>query len=166
MRLEPLHDALLAQAQAEADRLLAEARERAAALIAEAERRGAALVERARAEGAAAAAMAGAHDHARARRRARTAVLVARRELYDELCRQATAAARRLRDDPGYRALLERLSAAAREQLGEDAVLEVDPVGAGGVRGAKRGRHVDYTLDALVERCLGRLGGRVEELWA
>jgi len=37
---------------------------------------------------------------------------------------------------------------------------------AGGVRASNGARHVDYTLDALVERCLERLGGRLEQLWA
>lgn len=163
--VEPLRGALLDQARAEAERALAHADEQAAAKLADADERGAALVRRARAEGAAAAAIAGAHDHALARRRSRALVLAVERDLYEELRRRARAAVRSLRHDPGYEALLERLSAVARAQLGEGAVLELDPPDAGGVQASSGARRVDYTLDALAERCLGQLGGRLEELW-
>jgi hypothetical protein len=164
--VEPLRDALLERAHAEAEHVLAAADERAAELLAEAEAHGAALVAQARAEGLAAAALAGAHEQALARRRARTLVLAAQRELYEELRRQARAAVHDLRRDlRRYATLLERLSAAARAQLGEGAELEVDPPGAGGVRAADGPRSVDYTLDALVERCVARLGDGLERLW-
>ena len=164
--VEPLREALLDQTRADAERRLAAADERVEAVLAEAEERGAASVEQARAEGFAAAAIGGTHDEARARRRARTLVLAAKRELCEELHRQALTAAHALRQDPAYPGLLERLSAVARAQLGEGAVLEIDPPGAGGIRASSGARHVDYTLDALVERCLEQLGARLERLWA
>ena len=162
----PLRNALLDQAQAEAERVLAEADEQAAATLAEADSQGTALVEEARAAGIAAGSIEGAHEEVHARRFARALVLSAQRELYDELRRQSRAAVHELRHDPRYPELLERLSAAARAQLGDGAALELDPPDAGGVRGSKESRHVDYTLDALVERCLDHRGARPERLWA
>jgi vacuolar-type H+-ATPase subunit E/Vma4 len=164
--VEPLRDSLLHQRNEEIARLLADTAEEVAAKRAEVEQEGLALVEQARADGIAAAGIAGAHDEVRARRRVRSLVLTTKRELYDELRRQALEAAQALRQDPRYPALLERLSAAARAQLGDAAVLEVDPPNRGGVRASSGARHVDYTLDALVERCLDRLGGSLEQLWA
>jgi vacuolar-type H+-ATPase subunit E/Vma4 len=164
--VDTLRATFLDDVRADADRELAEADRQVAAMRAEAEERGRALVEEARREGIAAAGIVGRQDRAAARRRARAVVLTAKRELYEELCRQAKAAVRSLRDDPGYPALLERLAATVRAQLGEDAVVEVDPPGPGGVRGSSGGRHVDYTLDALAERCRERLGGGLERLWA
>ncbi|HEY7691271.1 MAG TPA: hypothetical protein VH816_02920 [Gaiellaceae bacterium] len=163
---DSLRTSFLDEVRADAVRGREESDLRIAAMRAEAERRGLALVEEARAEGAAAAALVDRQDRAAARRRARTTVLAAKRELYEELCRRAKAAARSLRDDPGYPALLEQLVATARAQLGEDAMLEIDPPGQGGVRGSSGTRHVDYTLDALAERCLERLGGGLERLWS
>lgn len=162
---EPLREALLADARAQAERVLARADDQAEAKLREAEEQGRRLVEQARAEGEAAAAIAGAHDEARTRRVARAAVLAAQRELYDELAAQARSAARDLRETPGYPSLLERLSEAARTQLGSDAELEIDPPETGGVRASNGARHVDYTLDALAGRCVERLGNAVEELW-
>lgn len=162
---EPLREALLEQAREGADHVLARADEQAAAKLSEAEQRGRTLVDEARAEGQTAAAITGAHEEARARRQARALVLAAKRELYEELGREARAAAHALRDGPGYPELLERLSAAALAQLGEEAVLEIDPVGAGGVRASSGARHVDYSLDALVDRCLERVGSTLEGLW-
>jgi vacuolar-type H+-ATPase subunit E/Vma4 len=164
--VDTLRATFLDEARAGAARARADTDRRIAAMHAEAEERGKVLVERARAEGVAAAEIVDRQEQAAARRRARAMVLAAKRELYEELCRQASAAAHLLRDDPGYPALLERLSAAVRAQLGEDAELEVDPSEAGGVRGSSGPRHVDYTLDALAERCLERLGGGLERLWS
>lgn len=162
---EPLRDAILADAHAAAERVLARADEQAVAKLRDAEQTGRALVERARAEGIAAAAIAGAYEEARGTRVARAAELAARRELYEELGRQARAAARELRTQPGYEALLDRLAAGARAQLGPAAEIERDPPDSGGIRASSGARHVDYTLDALAGRCLERLGARVEELW-
>lgn len=162
---QPLRDALLAQVRDEAVRTLARADEEAGTRRREAEQHGRALVAQARAEGVAAAGLAGVHGEARSRHRARRLVLEARRELYDEVERQARAAAQTLRDRPGYARLLERLSALAREQLGDEAVLEVDPPDVGGVRASSGGRHVDYTLDALVRRCLSQKQHELDGLW-
>jgi vacuolar-type H+-ATPase subunit E/Vma4 len=164
--VDPLRDSLLQQVREEAEGVLEDADEEVAARLAEAEQLGLTLVEEAQAEGVAVASIAGSHDELGARRRSRSLVLATKRELYDELRRRALSAAHALRQDPRYPALLERLSAAARAQLGEAATVEVDPAEQGGVRASDGARHIDYTLDTLVERCLQRLGSSLEELWA
>lgn len=163
--VSPLRAALLAQATADGERLLAEADEEAAAAIARAERETAALVERARAEGRAAAELEAARERRRARREAHAQLLQAQGELYDELRREASAGVLRLRGEPGYPALLERLTAAARAQLGDEVELEIDPPGRGGVVARAGSRSVDYSLPALVDRCLASLGSELERLW-
>jgi vacuolar-type H+-ATPase subunit E/Vma4 len=164
--LDPLRRAILEQAQAEADRIRAGAAERAERTVSAAEREGAALAERARADGAALGRLRGARELAAGRRNARTYVLQAERDLYDELRGRAREAVLGLRSDPVYPALLEALAAAARRQLGEDVELEIDCPQAGGVRASVAGRSVDYSLTTLADRCLARLGDRIEELWA
>jgi vacuolar-type H+-ATPase subunit E/Vma4 len=163
--IEPLRRTLLDDARAGAERLLADADERAALKLAEANERGAALIERARKEGDAIGSLAGAGHQAASRRRARALVLAVRRELYEDFCRQAREAVHALRADPRYAALLERLGTAARSQLGEDCLLEIDPIDAGGIRASKGARRVDYTIDALVHRGIEDLGSEVERLW-
>ena len=70
-----------------------------------------------------------------------------------------------LRQADGYPALLERLARAARDQLGPDADVEVDPPGLGGVIGRAGRTSVDYTLPALVDRSIAALGDELERLW-
>jgi V/A-type H+-transporting ATPase subunit E len=157
--VEPARRSLLERERADAERLLAEADERAAEIVAQADADGQALVAQARGEGEAAASLEGAQEQAHARRAGRSAVLGARRELFDELRREARKAVLELRNDP---ALLDRLEALAREQLGDGAVITRDD----GVRAVDRSRSVDYTLESLAERALGELGAEVERLWA
>ncbi len=92
-------------------------------------------------------------------------VLATQRVAYEELRRRARTAVLALRDDPGYPELLERLAAACRRDLGEQAQLEIDPPEAGGVRARAGTRRVDYTLIALAERCVEELGPRLRRLW-
>lgn len=164
--VDQLRGRFLAEVHAECAELLSHANAEAHAIRVAAAAQGRALVEQARAEGTAAASLDGVHQTGRARRHGRALVLAERRALYDDLRAQALAAAQELRGAPGYDALLERLAVRARAQLGADAELEVDPAGAGGVRAHAGHRHVDYTLPALVVRCLDALGTEVERLWA
>ena len=156
---EPLHDALLEQAHADAARILARAEERAAHIAAAAEERAASILADARAEGAGAASLEGGREQAAARRRARALVLAAQRQIWDELRAAARSAVREAADE----ALLERLAQTARRQLGGDAVIERDA--AGGLRASAGVRRVDYTLEPLVDRCLALLGSAVSEVW-
>jgi len=165
MSLDPVREALLAQAEAEAERVMGRAEERAAAQVAQAEEQKAAFVRRARAEGEAAAELEAASELTHARRKARTLVFEAQRAVYDDVQREARAAAERLRSEPRYEELLERLAALAREELGSEAELELDPPD-GGVIGRVDNRRVDHTLPALVERCLTEHAAELERLWA
>lgn len=166
MRLEAAGAALLDDARAVAQRLLdaaeADARGRVDAAHAEAEE----SIARARAHGEAEGRVEAARAAALERASSRVEVLVARREAYDELRRRAREAALGLRDEAGYPDLLERLSAAARRDLGDGAAVEIDPPGLGGVRARAGSRRVDYTLAALADRCMVQLGASLQRLWA
>ena len=166
MNLDPLREAVLEQAHAEAARIRREASAQAAESLEQAERDGAARVEQASADGRAAGELQAARRLAATRRKARGETLRAKRDLHDEFRARSHEAALELRATAGYRGLLDALSAKARRQLGDDALLEIDPPDAGGVRAVAGGRSVDYTLVALTERCLGRLAGRLEDVWA
>lgn len=165
MTLEAARDSLLVDARAAARRRLDEAEADARACVEAARREADETIARARAQGEAEGRVEAAHEDARERALARMDVLAAQREAYDELRRRAREAARGLREQPGYADLLERLAAAARRDLGDDAELEIDPPGAGGVRARAGSRRVDYTLAALADRCVAQLGTGVKRLW-
>lgn len=165
MRIDTARDALLADARERAAQLLAAGEAEAEERIGAARRQAAAMIERARERGEAEGRVEAARDAAVERSFARVEVLAAQREAYDEFSRRARAATLALRDDPEYPALLDRLAAAARRDLGDGAEIERDPPETGGVRGRAGTRSVDYTLSALADRCAAALGPRLRELW-
>ncbi len=165
MNLEPLRAALRAETDAEAEGQRAEAEEAGARRLAEARTQANAIVEQARLDGEQAAEREARRRRASASRRARELRLEAERSLVDELRLRAHAAALQLRTDRRYPELLERLSEAARSQLGPDAELEVDPPGVGGVVAGAGSTSVDYSLPALVDRAIEELDGKLESLW-
>lgn len=160
MNLEPLRASLLARARAEARTLLDAAHREADGRRAAARAEAAERVRQGLADHDAAAAAARAARLLEARRDARAIVLRARGEAYGELRAAALSAAAALAGQPGFR---ERLAAVAREQLGPDAEL-VEPA-EGGLIARSGERLVDYSLPAMVDRCLGELGRDLEELW-
>jgi vacuolar-type H+-ATPase subunit E/Vma4 len=165
MTLEPLREALRAETDAELTRHLGEVEVECARLVAEAEAEAHELVRQGRLDGEAAAAREGARRRAAATRKAREIRLRARQRQVEKLeclAREAVLAARR---DGRYPALLERLAAAVREQLGPEAAVEVDPEGLGGVIGRRGKASVDYTLPALADRVIAGLDEEVERLW-
>jgi vacuolar-type H+-ATPase subunit E/Vma4 len=165
LTLEAPRDALLADARTDADRVIAQAEADAAAALAHARRAADELIAAASARGEADGRIEAALQAARENALARMEVLAARRGLYDELRQRARRAVLSLRDEPGYQELLERLAAAARRDLGDDAELEVDPADAGGVRARSGSRRVDYSLPALAQRCVDALGPGLRQLW-
>jgi hypothetical protein len=165
MTLDAASEALLADASAVAERALAEADDEAERQLAQARAEGDSLLARARKQGEAEGRLESGREEARERTLARMEVLAARREAYEELRRRARAAVLALRSEPAYEELLERLTKAARRDLGEQAELEVDPPQAGGVRASAEGRRVDYTLVALADRCVEGLGAGLKRLW-
>ena len=165
MSVDAARDALLADARASAERIVAQADGEARERVEAARRTAAELLGRARAEGEAEGRLVAAREAARQDALARSQVLTARGEAYEELRRRARLAVLALRHEAGYRDLLERLAAAARRELGDDADLEFDPPDAGGVRARAGTRLVDYTLPALATDCVEALGPRMARLW-
>jgi vacuolar-type H+-ATPase subunit E/Vma4 len=164
--LDAARDALLADARERAAARLAEADAEAGERIERARREAGELVARARAQGEAEGRVAAARAAAVERSSARMEVLAVQRAASDELRRRARAAVLALREAPDYRELLERLTAAARRDLGDGAEIECDPPDVGGVRARAGTRLVDYTLVVLADRCVDALGSRLPRLWA
>ena len=165
MNVEPLRAALLAEVEAEARRQRVEVDATCEHRLADAQVRARALTEQGRLDGELAAAQEARRRRAAAGRRARELRLGAQRALIDELRRRALEASPQVRADPRYPALLDRLSEAAKSQLGPGAELDVDPPRSGGVVARAGSASVDYTLPALVDRAIVELGGELEELW-
>ena len=165
MSLEPLRTAIRTQVEAEAGRQRARVEAERDTRLAEARAEAAALLERARLEGRTIATRERARRRGAAQRRAHELVLQARGALFDELRRRARTEALRLRADPAYPTLIDRLGETARTQLGADAELVTDPPDTGGVSASSGDRSVDYTLAALVDRTIEGLDGEVERLW-
>ncbi|OZB89479.1 MAG: hypothetical protein B7X41_02630 [Microbacterium sp. 14-71-5] len=151
--LEPLEQALLRRARADADAARTDA-ELSARIDTDAARAQAAeLLDRARAAGDADAHRQQALDQARARREARRIVLTAERTAYEQLCTAARAAVQELLAEPARQG---RLGALVVARLGTEARLEPHPSG-GMVGVAPDGRRVDASVDALVAHALDRL---------
>jgi vacuolar-type H+-ATPase subunit E/Vma4 len=163
--LAPLRETLLADAQARAAQLHAEAEEHVRRELAAAHESAQALIARARAEARRRAELAALRDSSAQRRAAQRRILEARRAAYDALRADAASAVLRLRDEPGYEQLLDRLAAEARARLGADAVVERDPEGAGGVIARDGQRVIDATLPELAAHALDELGTEVDRLW-
>jgi len=165
MSLNVVHEALKADTERQVQALLDSATDEAESLLARSRTEAGALLDTARQEGRDIAERDTAHELARKQREVRATVLRADRALYDDVRRRAHAEALSLRDSPGYAHMLERLAVRAREQLGAGANLDIDPEGRGGVVGTSDDRRVDYTLPALVERCLALKAAEIERLW-
>jgi vacuolar-type H+-ATPase subunit E/Vma4 len=163
--LEVYRQERLREVAGEAERLLAEADAAVASELDVARRAFESILAEARADGTAAAQRELDLARARGRRKAQEIVLAAQREVYDGLGDRARSAASALRADPGYDALLDRLEQLARQQLGNDARIQRDPPDLGGVVAEAHGQHVDYSLAALIDRSVRRLGQEVEGLW-
>ena len=162
--LAPVRAYLLRGAEAEADRILAEARAEADAILEQARSGAAEVVGRARAQGEADAAAAAAAERSRGRDQARSIMLGARREAYQDLRAQVLSAAGGLRTEPGYQGLLGRLVTMATRAAGPGAAVTVQP--EGGVVARSRDVVVDCTLPRLAVLAVDELGDQVRELWA
>jgi len=161
--LAPVREALLARAQGERARVLEAVDEQTAAVTAAAEQEAASLLAQAREQGSADAALVAAAEESRARRESRALVLGAQHDAYEELRRRSVEAVGRLRDDPAYPQLQDRLRQEAIAQLGPAAEVVEDP--AGGVVAVAGGRSVDLSLPVVALRAVDALGDRVTTLW-
>jgi vacuolar-type H+-ATPase subunit E/Vma4 len=165
MNLEPLRRALRAEAETDTASRRAEVAARCDRIITAAEAEARRLTTQGRTEGERAAEHEAVRRRAAATRRAREIRLEAQRRQVEELRRRARAEALALRADDRYPALLDRLSRAAQEQLGDEADVVVDPPELGGVIGRRGNASVDYTLPAIADRIVDDLGPELEELW-
>ena len=165
MNLEPLRVALQAETAAEVHERLAAVEAECRRTLAEAEVRAHELAQEGRREGEGAAAKEAVRRRATATRRAREIRLRAQSRQIEELQLRSREAVLHLREDGRYPELLDHLARAAREQLGPDAEVEVDPQGLGGVIGREGKASVDYTLPALAGRAIASLGDELESLW-
>jgi vacuolar-type H+-ATPase subunit E/Vma4 len=158
--LDPLREALVEAARAEATRLTRSAAEEGRAAVANAREQAAQVLAVAATEGEAEGRELAALATARAEQRARTALLEARHAAYAQLvdaCERAVAAALR---EPDQRSALHR---ALRARLGADVT--VRDTADGGLRAeAPDGRAVDASVAALVARALEGLD--LEGLWS
>jgi hypothetical protein len=165
MTLDAFQTARLAQGQATAT-TITEAAERAAReQIGRVRSDLAGRLIRARHEGARQAEVEMGLTAAREGRDARGLVLGAERDAYEALRAEVRTAALAIRQDPAYPRLLDCLERTARAQLGRDVRIERDPPEVGGLVATNDERRVDYSLPALGERCIGRLGQDVQRLW-
>ena len=162
--LAPVREALLTRARADADRTLAEADADAAAILSRARGEAEAIHAEARAQGESDAAAVLVAERARVRRQARTVVLAAQRDAYDELRSRVVQALPDLRDDPAYGRWRDRLADHAHAVLGTDALVSEHP--RGGVLGEAAGRRFRYTLGGLADRVIEAMGSDVEGLWS
>jgi vacuolar-type H+-ATPase subunit H len=161
--LVPVRGYLLGDARTEADRILAAARTEADALLRQARGDAEHAIDLARAQGRTEAAPIAVAERCRGRARAHAILLGAQRETYDELCRRIRDEAGRLRDDPGYGLLLERLTALASQAAGPGATISYPP--PGGVLARSGQVVVDCSLPRLAAQAVQALGDQVRELW-
>lgn len=165
-QLEPLARALEAAARSAAEARLAEAQARVETMEKDADAKAARILSQAEAEGAAAAERESAHRLVAARRESRRQVLGAQRAAYDGLIDAALKSLLQVREGPEYAALQDRLAMTAASALGEDATVQRDPDGQGGVIAQLNGRSVDLTLPVLVRRCVSHMAKDVSRLWS
>jgi vacuolar-type H+-ATPase subunit E/Vma4 len=160
--LQPVREALLAAAHAEAERTVRAAQEAADHALAEASDRARALVEQGRREGGADADAALTSERSRTHRRARGLVLAAQRAAYDALRAGVQQQVAALPQDPAWPDMREQLAVRARQLLGADAELADVP---GGVVARAGSRTVELTVSSLADAELVELGPEVEKLW-
>jgi vacuolar-type H+-ATPase subunit E/Vma4 len=160
--LEPVRAAMLRRAAEQADRITGQARDSAQAVVAEARRVADAALAQARAEGDAQARPVAAAQLNRSRRAARSVALGARLAAHDEIAGRIRSAILRLRDEPGYPELRDRLARAAGQAAGPQAEVSEHP--AGGVVARAGGVVVDCSLPRLADRVVEALGPRIAGL--
>ena len=163
--LAAVENALLSTASIEAQTIRRGAQERATRIIDQARAEAAALIERRLAAAERVLQLEEQERLADARAEARTTVLRAQRSVLIEARAAAYAAARELVGDPRYERLLKRLAAEARERLVGAGPVELLGATGGGLLARAGNRQIDYSLDALVDRCLRAVGSELEQLW-
>lgn len=162
--VRPVAASVVALASQRASLVLAEADARADATLADARRRADEILAAARESGAADARRAALAIVADARRTAREEVLAAQRRLYERAREEARRRLVGLVASPEAAVLRDRLGAAARRRLGDDAVV-TSPEGELGVVAHRGARRLDLATDTLLDAALASLGPAIAELW-
>ncbi|MGW5419409.1 hypothetical protein [Streptomyces sp. NPDC003943] len=158
--LDPVREALLRAARADAEAVLADAVRQAEELLAAARDEAAAILERARQQGRADGLTAANARRTAARLTARRLELEAESEAYAMLRARVRESVRQAAADRTAQARLRRR---AHELLGPRAAVAAGP--DGGLTVAALGRRVDLTPDTLTDRALERFGAEAEALW-
>lgn len=164
-QLEPVRRSLLDDANADAQRLRDDAGADAGRTIAQAEEDADAEVEEVQRRSAIANRAHADQERARARADGHNRVLAARERIHQQLRTSVREAARQLRSDPRYPALLDHYEARALADLGPTAHVDRDPDPAGGIVATAGQRRVDYSLDALADLAVDALADEVATLW-
>lgn len=159
--IAPVRAALLARAQAEADRVHAEADTQAAEALAEAQQKATAIRAEARAAGEADAKATLAIDRARTQRRGRATILQARHAAYVRFQAQTRLAVTALCATPQYPELREALAQAAHGALGPSA--DIEEADGGGIVARAGNRRVDLSLRQLADRAVEALASELDE---
>jgi vacuolar-type H+-ATPase subunit E/Vma4 len=158
--LAPVHAAVLQAARDDANHTAAQAKAAADDTLGAAQSQADQVRAQARAQGAADAQVYLAAERIRARREARTIVLQAQREAYEDLHRAAREAVAGLRTDPDFPLLRQRLVDAVRRRLGDEATIHDDA--GGGVVGEVAGRRLDYSLARLADQAVDTVAAGLE----
>ncbi|GLY85177.1 hypothetical protein [Actinoallomurus iriomotensis] len=159
--LDPVAGSLLRKARRDAARIRTEAHAAADALLAQARAEAGRILAEASATGRSEAAASARAERIRARRRARTIVLAARREAYEELRRRVRSVVASLCADSPV--TVDRLRRLACDRAGGGARTVTVP--GGGVIAVAADRRVDCSASALADHAVDVLGAEVERLW-
>lgn len=157
--LDPVRANHLESSRARAEAIVRDARAQADQIIARSSADARAMTEQAEHEGEASADLDTDRSWTAARRRARSILLAAQRDVYDEL---RSAVGRAVQSDAGYPSFLGRLADEASRRLGPGAEVRID---GNEVLGTRKERHVRWTLQDMIDESVGRLGPDIEELW-
>lgn len=164
VNLGAFHDAIVAEARADAQRSRDAAEHDVRRWVADAQQEADRQLERARGEGRVAAELETRRRRSEARRHARERVLHTKRAALDDLRHRALELLRAQHDSGEYARMLDRLEQTSRSQLTGEVEVDRDPSG-GGLAAHVDQRRVDYTLPVLVDAELSAMGARLQELW-
>ncbi|MET7425931.1 hypothetical protein [Dactylosporangium sp. NPDC005555] len=147
--LEPVREAILRRARAEADAVRRDADRAAVALLGDARAEAERVLLEARTNGTADADILTAVERTRTRRTARAVLLRAQREIYDELRGRVVAALCTALEGPRGRAALR---ATITRTLGPQAT--ITPAPGGGLTGTRGNLEIDCSIQRLAEHAL------------
>lgn len=161
--LDPLREALRADAREEAEEIKSRAAEEVEAVLAAAQQRADEVVADAEAQGTAGARAAAALRSARARREANELVLAKQETLRRSLVDQVVLAVQRMRGERRYTAWVDHLTRRCHEALGPEATVTPSP--SGGVIGEVGSRRLDLSVPVLAAATVEAHAVEVRQLW-